>query len=102
MRVQLGKIWKPARVLKKLGERSYLVQTRERRIHLHLNQKNEDVSDICLFDLNILLNESFTSTPVKHEISPSSYLDKSYVTRSGRVVKENRRHTGEEWTTRCR
>ena len=103
VRIQLGKIWKPAKVLKKLGERSYLVQTRDgstyRRNRLHLNQTNEDVSDICPFDLNILQNESSPSTPVQHETSPSSYQDKSYVTRSGRVVKENRRYTGEEWTT---
>lgn len=102
VRIQLNNIWKPAKVFKKLTNRSYIVQTRDgftyRRNRKHLNPTNENVTNINPFSANILLDQTHPSVPQPPEKSQTQDPG-NYITRSGRVVKKNQRFTGNEWYT---
>jgi len=105
-RVQFGKIWKPAKILDRLGDRSYTVQTRDggiyRRNRRHLIQTRENLSDIFPLDINILDDNTPPSIPsneISLDLDKGRTGDKPYVTRCGRVVKENRRFKGPEWSS---
>jgi hypothetical protein len=105
VRIQMGKIWVPGKVIQKHCPRSYTVQTREgvvyRRNRIALHKTNENVSEISVPDYNILAN-----TPKEPQSAASAKtaqvipLDNSYATRSGRVVKKNARFYGAEYDNR--
>ncbi|XP_060561973.1 uncharacterized protein K02A2.6-like [Ruditapes philippinarum] len=117
-RVQFGKTWKPAIVLKKEGERSYKVQTEDgaiyRRNRRFINKTREKFPINTESFPNILnqgqdphdiisntapLNDTGISQNNQNPISHETRSGTGYQTRSGRVVKPNKRYNTDEWST---
>lgn len=112
VRVQFGKTWKSAKVIKKHENRSYSVQTSNgsiyRRNRKFLHKTNEDVSDIDPFSANILETPIPPDEPQIPNIIPgmadsrpnlNSRTEAPYITRSGRIVKSNQRYNSSQWIT---
>jgi hypothetical protein len=106
VRVQMGRIWVPAKIVGKNDTRSFTVQTRDGKIYRRnrraLHRTNENTSGISHSDLNILQNSptepQISSQDNSPNVSTNTPAPKSpYVTRSGRVVKQNERFFSNEW-----
>lgn len=103
VRVQFGKIWKPAKVIKKHDSRSYVVQTNDgaiyRRNRRLLIKTKDDSSNIQSFQPNILATPQSSNFP--DEPPPINNTDRNktspYVTRFGREVKPVQRYDRENW-----
>ena len=108
VRIQFGKIWKPARVIQKLDSRSYTVQTSDgaiyRRNRKHLIRAKGDPVKVQDFHPTVLAQPE---SPISNEHAPlpppsninnnSSEGNLPYITRSGRQVKPNQRYSTDEW-----
>ncbi|XP_053383774.1 uncharacterized protein K02A2.6-like [Mercenaria mercenaria] len=117
VRVQMGKIWKPAKVIEKHDDHSYSVQTQDgaiyRRNRRVLNKTKERFPDITEFAPNILAGTSKFSTEINNPCGTSTenadhsnvpslprlHSQTPYVTRSGREIKPNRQYANENWIT---
>ena len=112
VRVQFGKIWKPAKVIKKHDARSCSVQTSNgaiyRRNRRLLGKTNNDPSKTGSFHPDIFAQPVISNTPAElPSTSSSSIINESdrnlsipnapYITRSGREVKPNRRYDDDSW-----
>lgn len=118
--MQSGKIWRPAKVIKKHDARSYTVQTRDgatyRRNRKLLFKTKENFSDIQPLDANVLAHPEHSNIPnaplsscstenrtiirpdpIQPDLTRSS--DAPYITRFGRVVKPNQRYSAIQWVT---
>lgn len=110
VRIQFGKVWEPGKIVQKHDQRSYSVVTQDgsvyRRNRQHLMKTSENFSHFGPMEINILSNQMpQSSNPVSSGQIPvntnPTLQEKSsqgpYVTRSGRVVKENERYSGDQW-----
>ena len=117
--IQFGKIWKPPRVIQQHGARSFSVQTlggaiyhRNRR---HLIKTQMNTSRVEPFNPSVLAQpaQPQTATSLSPD-TPDTTLSQSnhsnttsqqrppnmsYITRSGREVKINRRYNNDNWIT---
>ncbi|MET0104994.1 MAG: RNase H-like domain-containing protein [Sedimenticola sp.] len=111
VRVQFGKLWKPARVIQKHNIRSYSVQTKDgaiyRRNRIHLMKTRVDTDKVHDFHPNVLAQPesqfSFDQAPLPLTTDTSNDIrDNSlpYITRSGRQVKPSQRYNSNEWITK--
>lgn len=115
VRIQVNKIWEPAKVIEIHNDRSYTVQTESggiyRRNRVMLNKTMENFPQIQDFTPKVFADSSQHS-PVVHPNErikepltqpvpnmPSSN-DPPYITRSGREVKKNRRYYSENFTNK--
>ena len=122
VRIQMGKIWKPAIVVKVHNDRSFSVQTEDggvyRRNRRLLHKSKESFPQISPFDPNVVqFGESPAAElhkPVSLQEPPSSETDQrpiscnldpgpdlstpSYTTRSGRIVQASKKYSSDEWT----
>ena len=115
VRLQTGKVWRPAKVISKHNARSYTVQTRDgatyRCNRKHLMKTVENFTDIS-FNPNMLARSEISDSP--NEPHAPSYstnsstpdrippdkpptADAPYVTRFGRKVMPSKRFTTDEW-----
>lgn len=114
VRFQIGKLWKPAKVIEIHNANSYIIQTPSgqvyRRNRRYLIRTNEDFPEISDFTPDVLArNHSSTDKQVKQPTNnsalniqhPSVPVDKPispYQTRSGRIVQPSQRYAENEWT----
>ena len=112
VRMQIGKKWFPAKVIKIHDDHSYIVQTKDgatyRRNRTLLSKTPEKFPGIGDLALDILQAPDNSETcspndlqPVQVEAPPPLYPQPTFThTRSGRMVKPNKRYCGEEWITK--
>lgn len=109
VRVQIGKIWIPGKIVQKHDQRSYTIQTRDgkfyRRNRKVLHKTNENVSDISPLSYNILASSPTEPQSVNSANNPKVSLqnpnsNSPYVTRSGRVVRRNERYYSSDWNNK--
>ena len=118
VRLQTGKFWRPAKVIKQHDSRSYTVQTRDgalyRRNRKHLMKTMENFTDFA-FNPNVLISRSENSiSPHEPPLSASNATSKPdrippdklpnkadapYFTRSGRQVMPTKCYAADEWIT---
>ena len=113
VRMQVGKKWFPAKVIKIHDDHSYIVQTKDgatyRRNRTLLSKTPEKFLGISDFAPNILQTPDSTRTsnpcspnvpqPLQEEAPPPQPQQPTFIqTRSGRMVKPNKLYCGEEWT----
>ena len=118
-RVQFGKIWKPAIILEKYGDRSYKVRTEDGAVYhrnrRYINKTRENFPFNAEFSPNILQSQASNNTQPEAipALSPSgqhspkptpsnqtNVSESGYQTRSGRVVKPNKLYDSPEWSKR--
>ena len=75
VRIQAGKFWRPAKVMKKHDTRSYTVQTKDgalyRRNRKHLMKTAENFSDFAFNPSSVVLPHSENSISLKRPLLPS-------------------------------
>ena len=120
VRIQFGKTWKIAKVIKIHNSRSYTVQTKEggvyRRNRKLLIKTQDNTSEIQPLNANILADsdtpneplylgyetECTTSVPNSSNSLPGqseiTSTDQPYITRFGRISKASQRFPSENWT----
>lgn len=115
VRYQVGKIWKPAKVIRIHNDHSYVIQTPDgssyRRNRRYLLKSNERLTDISDFTPNVLArNQSSTDNSINPQVPSSANSQQPnlpaeisqnspapYQTRSGRIVQPSQRYHRDEW-----
>ena len=115
VRIQFGKLWKPARVIQQYDARSFSVQIRDGAIYCrnrrHLIKTQNGMANVEGFNPNILAqpeNSTSISPDVPAPAAPQNNLSNNtshgppnmpYITRSGREVKTSKRYDDGNWIT---